>query len=517
MAITLYTVNIGVSPNQMTKVTAAAVVTNPFATFPSTTVANGQAACVDSKGNIFVCQSGAGSIAKITPAGVVSTFATGLTSPASIVIDSADNLYVGQQTSPTVKVAKITSAGSVNATWADTGNAQNCYGMCIDSSGNVFVASTGASKIAKITPAGVVTSAWGSTGGFPIYLCADSSGNVYCANETGTKAISKVSAAGVSTTAFATVTNTPNACVCDSSGNIYVANGTSLSKVTPAGAVTQSWGTLGGTGSQSMVIDSTGTIYAAIYNLGVISKITSAGTSTTSWATVGTSPQMIALDPGTTGSSGTITTSLTKASLSLSATEQFKGTINTALSKASIGALAAVETFTGTITTRLTRINQSGAMTISGGPHGTITTALSGINQLAEAPGNRTGTITMAFARLSQQAIATEIITGAITMHLDTGAGIAIVAHTFEQFIGAITTRLGPASFSLNGQEDFIGTINTRLGTLTGQTVANVVNAEVIILGPIQMNLKGFKTPILGAKLGTPGNGKWYSYRYLDS
>lgn len=539
MSITLYTVNIGPSPNTVSKVTASGSSTVTFATITNNTVADGQAMCVDSNGNIFICQAGTGDIIKVTPSGTVSVFATGLTSPSSICIDSSNTLYVGMQTTPTVKVAKITSGGTVTNPWADTGNAQNCYGMCIDPSGNVFVGSTGGSKIAKITPAGVVTSSWGSTGGFPTYLCSDSSGNIFSANETG-PSLSKVTAAGVSTTAFATFSGfTPVSCICDSAGNIFVgSSSTTLAKVTAAGSLTQSYATIG-SNAQSLAMDlSTNTLYAACYGSAEISKITSAGVVTAAFGTTGANPQMIVLDPGAGTISGTmttnltkvsqslagaditnigtITTRLTKASQSLVGKESNTGTITTRLTKASLSISATNTPLGGTITTRLTKVNQSGAMTISGGPNGTISTALKGISQQAAAPLNLTGSIQTSLRGVSQHATDIEVFTGTITTNLPAHS-IQITARTFEQFIGHIVTNLQPINMAAVAEEDIIGRVTTHLGSADGHMTASVVNAEVIILGPIVTNLRGFKTPILGAKLGAPGNGKWYSYRYLDS
>src|SRR5207302_1836194 len=105
-------------------------------------------------------------IRKITPAGVVTTFA-GLAGG----IGSAD--------------------GTTN-----TARFYDPFGVAADSSGNVYVADTGNHTIRKITPAGAVTTlaglagASGSTNGTnttarfnaPSGVAADSSGNVYVAD-----------------------------------------------------------------------------------------------------------------------------------------------------------------------------------------------------------------------------------------------------------------------------------------------------------------------------------------------
>ena len=73
---------------------------------------------IDPTGNLFVAILSLGTVVKITPAGVVSTFATTGTSPTGMVIDSTGNLYTANYNSGTV--SKITPAGVVS-TFVTTG------------------------------------------------------------------------------------------------------------------------------------------------------------------------------------------------------------------------------------------------------------------------------------------------------------------------------------------------------------------------------------------------------------
>lgn len=194
-----------------------------------------------------------------------------------------------------------------------------------------------------------------------------------------------------------------------------------------------------------------------------------------------------------TGNTGTISTALTKASLSAAGKETFTGTAATHLTKALLSAVGK-ETFPGTINTALTKasLSAAGKETFTG----TVTTDLSGVSQSVHGfVGNAD-------------------VTGSIETDL---TGLVISALAVEKYVGTITTRLTRASFAAVAEEDFVAAIHTRLGGEKGQIIANVVQAEEIIEGPIVMNLSPFNSTILGAKLGTPGDGKWYSYRSLDS
>ncbi len=142
---------------------------------------------MDASGNLFVCDRNNYTIRKITPAGVVSTFAgtggargstdaTGAAArfgwPTCIAIDGSGNLYVTDQSNFTIR--KITPAGVVTTlagsagqlgTTDGTGSAarfSNPSGIIVDHNGNVFVTDNGSYTVRKITPAGVVTTFAGS-------------------------------------------------------------------------------------------------------------------------------------------------------------------------------------------------------------------------------------------------------------------------------------------------------------------------------------------------------------------
>jgi len=149
---------------------------------------NPNGVAVDSTGELYVADTSNDTIRKLTPAGVVTTFAgtvglagsvdgTGVgiaalfTYPSGVGVDSAGNLYVSDSNNDTIR--KITSAGVVT-TFAGavgltgysggtdgSGSAARFdapVGVAVDNAGNVFIADTYNNKIRKITPAAMVTS-----------------------------------------------------------------------------------------------------------------------------------------------------------------------------------------------------------------------------------------------------------------------------------------------------------------------------------------------------------------------
>jgi DNA-binding beta-propeller fold protein YncE len=145
---------------------------------------------VDSHGNLFVADSANDTIRKITPAGVVSTFAgtagssgsadgqgaaARFNSPMGLAIDSTDNLYVADCQNETVR--KVTSAGAVTTIAGQvgtTGSADgsgtkasfNCpHGLAVNtSSGVLYVADRFNDTIRRIDTSGNVSTIAGSAG-----------------------------------------------------------------------------------------------------------------------------------------------------------------------------------------------------------------------------------------------------------------------------------------------------------------------------------------------------------------
>lgn len=233
-----------------------------------------QGSCLDSAGNLFIADTANNRIRKVTPAGVVTTFAgsgvagntdgTGVAaqfnSPIAICCDSLDNLYVLDFG----RIRKITSAAVVT-TFA-TGIPIDVGSLTVDSSGNIFHPTL--NFIRKITPAAVVTTFAGS-------------GAAGSANGTGTAATFR----------------SPRGIVIDSSDNLYVTDylNYTIRKITSAAVVTTLAGNPGtpgstdGTGGAATfglntaigINISNGDLYVTPNTLGTFfRKITSAGVVT---------------------------------------------------------------------------------------------------------------------------------------------------------------------------------------------------------------------------------------------
>ncbi len=207
----------------------------PTARAPTHSSIRPQGAATDSAGNVYVADASHNTIRKITPAGLVSTFA-GL----------ADN------------------SGSTDATGS---NARFNYpaGVAVDTNGNVLVADRNNNRIRKITPNGIVSTVAGSSSGsadgtnnaaqfkLPRSVTADNQGNLYVA-DTGNNTIRRIRPVGtnwvVSTIAGLAGTtnstdgsnsvarfNAPFAITVDAATNLYVVDSANytIRKIRPVG------------------------------------------------------------------------------------------------------------------------------------------------------------------------------------------------------------------------------------------------------------------------------------------
>lgn len=296
-----------------------------------------QGVAVDASGNVYVADTGNQLIRLIASGAVVSTFAGVTTNtgsgngasgsatfwdPVGIAV-SGSTVYVADSMNNTIR--KI-SAGSVSTPVGSAGNLGSAdgsgsvaqfwqpQGLCVDISGNVYVADGGNGTIRKIIGTTVSTLAGspsvGSSDGnastarffFPGGACIDSSGNVYVA-DTQNHTIRMVTSGGVASTVAGAAGvsgssdgptnsarfNAPQGICRDSSGNIYVADtgnhtirkisGTTVSLL--AGTAGTS-GVADGTGSAAqfnsptaVAVDSSGNVYVADTGNHTIRKITS--------------------------------------------------------------------------------------------------------------------------------------------------------------------------------------------------------------------------------------------------
>jgi sugar lactone lactonase YvrE len=300
------------------KVTAAGVVTTlagapgqagaSDGTGSSARFRNPRGVAVDIAGDVYVADSDNACIRKVTPAGVVTTYAGALeqgggldgplaiarfNQPTGLARDASGNLYVGDRWNHSLR--KIGTNGLVStlagtlgqAAFADGTGADARFwepaGVSVDATGNVLVADTLNRAIRKVTPAGVVTTLAGAPAisgtndgvaasarfNNPRGIAADVWGNVYV-GDTWNQTLRRISPEGL----VSIVAGHPGwgggddgqggdarfselwGLTCDWDGNVFAADrwNHTIRKITPDGWVT----TLAGEPGQSGAADGVG-------------------------------------------------------------------------------------------------------------------------------------------------------------------------------------------------------------------------------------------------------------------
>ncbi len=251
---------------------------------------------LDKDGNVYVADGGNHAVRKISPAGLVTTFApgaagvrvAGLDFPTSIAMDAAKNIYLASNYDNTV--SKIAPDGTVTIIAGKVGvggavdgkRGEVLFGkpraVAVDGAGVVYVIDEEFNTLRKIALDGFVTTL------------------------AGNPAVPEGNRDGVSTTATFT---TPRGLAVDAKGNIYVADtlNQTIRKVSPAGDVSTLAGKAGVSGNadgkgdaarfngpRGLAVDKDGNIFVADTDNALIRKITPDGVVTTLKPSLATNP-----------------------------------------------------------------------------------------------------------------------------------------------------------------------------------------------------------------------------------
>lgn len=239
--------------------------------------ASPRAIAVATDGSFFIADWASNKIRKITPAGVVSTYAgTGedghqdgpllnakFNRPSGLAFHSNGDLYVADQFNNVIR--KITTSGAVSTFAGDpiriggdeNGNADEARfnkptQIVFDSNDNLYITDQG--KVRKITTTGIVSTFAGSDQGLAAYgITVDDQNNLYVSeSDQNNQKISKISPSGeVTTLAGSTQGDTDGAATnaqfhdpgglrINASGDIYIADigNSKIRKLSASGEVT---------------------------------------------------------------------------------------------------------------------------------------------------------------------------------------------------------------------------------------------------------------------------------------
>ncbi len=196
---------------------------------------------VDASGNVYVADQSNHRIRKISTTGIISTFAgtgtsgysgeggaataSNIASPSTIVFDAAGNLFIASSSSG--RLLKVSPSG-ILTTYAGNGTGMSSivsgsvataspaapYSVAVDNIGNVYITEQSGSRVRKINTSGIITILSGTgTAGYsgdggaatdamlnnPSGIAVDAVGNVYI-NDVSNYRIRKINTSGVIST-----------------------------------------------------------------------------------------------------------------------------------------------------------------------------------------------------------------------------------------------------------------------------------------------------------------------------
>jgi len=308
---------------------------------------------VDSAGNVYIADTANYRVRKVTSGNIIITIAgngllgsagdggqattASISDTTDVALDTAGNLYIADASNR--RVRKLTPAGIIS-TFAGTG-VQGYSGdggpatsamlgrpiaLAIDGSGNLYIADSGNQDVRRVnlssgvitTYAGNGTAAFGGDGGpaaraslmFPLGVAADNAGNLYIA-DAGNNVIRKVNTLGIITTvagiggqagfsgdggtAAGALLNIPSGIGVDGAGNLFIGD-SGNNRVRRVDATTGTIMTIAGTGDNGfggdggpaigavlnfpwgISVDASGAVYVADRNNNRIRKISGSGT-----------------------------------------------------------------------------------------------------------------------------------------------------------------------------------------------------------------------------------------------
>ncbi|HXE30352.1 MAG TPA: YDG domain-containing protein, partial [Terriglobales bacterium] len=316
-----------------------------------------KAVAVDASGNVFILDIGTEELLKVTPAGTVTTLASGLLNPTAVSTDAAGNVYYGDVSAGTIK--KITTAG-VSTTIASglsifSGVAADAQGnvydvqqvspapptsevrefpagggspvtlstgtftlggsgaLAVDGTGNLFIADTDNARVLERSSSGVTTQI--ATTGLvaPLHgIAVDASGNLFI-SESNLNRIVEVPAGGGAQRVLGTGTNQPLGAATDAAGNLYVADAFNA-RVLEIQPNALNFG--------SQALNSAAATYSLIYNFSSAATLTGASVVTQGATGLDFAP----VASGTTCAAGTFGTGTNQCILNVNLTPTAAGT-----------------------------------------------------------------------------------------------------------------------------------------------------------------------------------------------
>ena len=172
------------------------------------------AVAVDSRGDVFVADTSAGTVTQISPSGAASTLPFTFNHPAGLAVDSLNTLYVSDSSSQSVyQINPFTGAEKT----LPIGSLVSPAGLSVDPSGNLLVADPGAAAIYRFNLASSIRTTVNTPASAPTVALTDAASNLLIADAAVIDAVP----ASTNSAPFTVASLTPASLAIDAAGNLY--------------------------------------------------------------------------------------------------------------------------------------------------------------------------------------------------------------------------------------------------------------------------------------------------------
>jgi streptogramin lyase len=237
---------------------------------PTSTLNYPTGVAVDSSGNVYVGNSGFGTVLKETLANGLyseSSIGSDLFYPTAIAIDAHGNVYIAD--SDNRRVLEETLSGGTYTQTVIASGLGGPFGVAVDGSGNLYIADTGNTQVVKETlSGGTYTASTIATGSVFSGVAVDGSGNVYISDQQGKQVLKETYSGGTYTqSVVASGLGYPAEIAVDQHGNLFIAdinfssNGVVWEESPSGSGYTQSQVFTSAIGPSGIAVDSNDNLY----------------------------------------------------------------------------------------------------------------------------------------------------------------------------------------------------------------------------------------------------------------
>ncbi|MFC6644427.1 Ig-like domain repeat protein [Granulicella cerasi] len=184
---------------------------------------------VDSAGNLFVADSSKNAVVELTASGAQVTLGTGLNAPQGVAVDRYNNLYIADTANNRLLYLNMVNGAqsTVSTGLVALSSPSSLY---IDAAGDVYIVNAGTAKLVELPITGPATAVALPTSVAPVAVASDLSGTLFIA-DSGTQSVLSLSAGASATTTLISGFTTLTGIAVGPSGNLFVSDSGATSAV----------------------------------------------------------------------------------------------------------------------------------------------------------------------------------------------------------------------------------------------------------------------------------------------